>query len=82
MKKKTGQLPAWEELLSAQAVFQSRFPESVLVGGTAAALHAGHRVSMDADHVLPDLKKRFAKILAQVEKEAGWKTSRHFARRI
>lgn len=76
MKKKAGKLPAWEKLLSAQAVFQSHFPECVLVGGTAAALHAGHRVSIDADHVLPGLKKRFAEILAQVEKEAGWKTSR------
>lgn len=76
MKKKTNKLPTWEELLSAQTLFQSRFPESVLVGGTAAALHAGHRVSIDADHVLPDLKKRFAEILAQVEKEAGWKTNR------
>ncbi|MBI1910028.1 MAG: hypothetical protein HYS22_07660 [Deltaproteobacteria bacterium] len=76
MKKEADTFPAWEKLLSAQALFQSHFPESVLVGGTAAALHAGHRVSMDADHVLPDLKKRFAEILAQVEKEAGWKTSR------
>lgn len=76
MKKKPDQLPAWEKLLSAQAVFQSRFPESVLVGGTAAALYAGHRISIDADHVLPDLKDQFAEILAQVEKEAGWKTSR------
>lgn len=76
MKKKRDKLPAWEELLSTQALFQSHFPKSVLVGGTAAALHAGHRVSIDADHVLPDLKKRFAEILAQIEKEAGWKTSR------
>lgn len=76
MKKKGGKLPAWEELISAQAVFQSRFPEAVLVGGTAAALHAGHRVSIDADHIFPDLKKRFAEILDQIEKEAGWKTSR------
>lgn len=76
MKKEANKLPAWEKLLSAQAVFQSRFPESVLVGGTAAALHAGHRVSIDADHVLPDLKKRFAEILSQIEKEAGWKTNR------
>lgn len=76
MKKKTSPLPAWEKLLSAQAVFQSHFPESVLVGGTAAALHAGHRVSIDADHVMPDLTSRFEEILGQVEKEAGWKTSR------
>ncbi|MDO8461720.1 MAG: hypothetical protein Q7S98_02550, partial [Deltaproteobacteria bacterium] len=64
MKKKENKLPAWERLLSSQVLFQSHFPESILVGGTAAALHAGHRVSIDADHILPDLKKRFAEILA------------------
>lgn len=69
-------LPEWERLLSAQVIFQAHFPESVLVGGTAAAIHAGHRVSMDADYVLPDLKERFAAILKQVEKEAGWRTKR------
>jgi len=75
MKKGGKQLPEWEKLLSAQLIFQSHFPKFVLVGGTAAALHASHRISIDADHVLPDLKKRFAEILAQLEKEAGWKTS-------
>lgn len=69
-------LPAWERLLSAQAVFNERYPECVLVGGTAAALHAGHRVSMDADYVMTELKKRYREVLAQVEREAGWKTSR------
>ncbi|MBF0104740.1 MAG: hypothetical protein HQM16_05375 [Deltaproteobacteria bacterium] len=73
---KKPKLPDWEILLSAQSIFQSRFPESILVGGTAAALHANHRVSIDADHILPDLKTRFAEILNQVENEAGWKTSR------
>lgn len=68
--------PEWEKLISVQNLFQSRFPESVLVGGTAAALHAGHRVSMDADYVVVDLKKRFEEILAQVEREAGWSTKR------
>lgn len=80
MKKKRGkpieELPEWERLLSAQVVFQSHFPESVLTGGTAAALHAKHRISIDADYVLPDLKKRFAEILAQVEQEAGWSTKK------
>lgn len=69
-------LPEWEKLLSAQAVFQSHFPECVLTGGTAAALHAGHRLSTDADHVLPDLKERFSEILKKVEEEAGWRTKR------
>lgn len=81
MKKKLatpsqGSLPEWERLLSAQMIFQSHFPECVLVGGTAAALHVGHRHSIDADHVLTDLKQHFATILHQVEAEAGWQTKR------
>lgn len=75
-KQGSHDLPEWEKLISAQAVFQSHFPESVLVGGTAAALHAGHRISTDADYVLPDLKKHFAEILRQVEEEVGWRTKR------
>lgn len=75
MTKKT-QLPDWERLLSAQEIFQSHFPECVLVGGTAAALHVHHRTSIDADHVVSNLKTRFAEMLRDVEKEAGWRTSR------
>lgn len=73
---KNNQLPDWERLLSAQVLFQSHFPECVLVGGTAAALHAHHRISIDADHVLQNLKTKFADILRDVEKESGWRTNR------
>lgn len=73
---KAKNLPEWERLLSSQVIFQSHFPEAVLVGGTAASLHAGHRISIDADHVFPDLKKRFSDILKRVEQEAGWITKR------
>lgn len=78
MNKKTSlqKTSEWERLLSAQILFQPHFPQSVLVGGTAAALHAKHRVSMDADYVIPDLKKHFEEILKKVEKEAGWNTKR------
>lgn len=76
MGQKREKLPDWEKLLSVQEIFQKRFPESVLVGGTAAALHAQHRISIDADHILPDLKEKFGEILKRVEKEAGWKTNR------
>lgn len=69
-------LSDWERLISAQMVFHAHFPECVLVGGTAAALHAGHRISLDADYVLTDLKKRFADILKRVEEEAGWRTNK------
>ncbi|MBI3541360.1 MAG: hypothetical protein HY073_04405 [Deltaproteobacteria bacterium] len=74
--KKIKKLPEWERLISSQVIFQSHFPESVLTGGTAAALHAHHRVSLDADYVLTDLKKRFSEILKKVEEEAGWRTKR------
>ncbi|MEW6365720.1 MAG: hypothetical protein AB1714_13910 [Acidobacteriota bacterium] len=48
----------------------------MLVGGTAAALHAKHRASWDGDHVLIDLKDRYEKILHDLEHEAGWITKR------
>jgi hypothetical protein len=46
------------------------------VGGTAAALHAGHRTSLDGDHVLEDLRPRFDEVLRALEAVAGWQTSR------
>ena len=69
-------LPEWERLLSAAARMQQLLPGAVLAGGTAAALHAGHRCSHDADHVLPDLRDRFAMVLQQLEAVSGWKTAR------
>ena len=69
-------LPEWERVLSSAAHLQRLLPEAVLVGGTAAALYAGHRLSTDADHVLADLRERFDQVLAQLESVAGWKTAR------
>lgn len=76
MPKTPRQLPDWEKVLSAAAHLQQILPEAVLVGGSAAALHARHRVSLDADHVVPDLKERFDAVLAELEAVAGWKTAR------
>jgi len=72
----TNALPDWEEVLSSAARLQGVLPEAVLVGGTAAALHTRHRFSRDADHVLPDLRRRFDQVLAELESVAGWKTAR------
>jgi hypothetical protein len=69
-------LPDWEQVLSAAARLQQLLPEAVLVGGTASAIHAQHRFSRDADHVLPGLREHFDEILAQLESVAGWKTAR------
>ena len=69
-------LPDWEKVLSAAARLQKIVPDAVLVGGTASALHAGHRFSRDADHVVTDLRGRFDKVLGDLEQVAGWKTAR------
>ena len=66
----------WENLLAAERHLQALVEGSVLVGGTAAALHAGHRISMDGDHVVADLRDRFDEILVDLEAAAGWRTSR------
>jgi hypothetical protein len=42
--------------------------------GGAAAIHAGHRISMDGDHVLEDLRDRFDEVLTVLEAAAGWQT--------
>lgn len=64
--------PDWERLLAAERHLQALVPGSVLVGGTAAALHAGHRTSLDGDHVIADLRERFDEVLADLEAAAGW----------
>jgi hypothetical protein len=76
MPKSTAPLPDWDLLLSSAARLQRILPDAVLVGGTAAALHTGHRSSYDADHVLVDLDQRFDEVLSQLESVAGWKTAR------
>lgn len=70
------QQPDWEKVISAASRLQRHFPDAVLVGGTAAAIHSGHRFSRDADHVLTDLRKRFDAVLASLESVAGWRTAR------
>ena len=69
-------LPEWEQLLTAAAHLQEILPGATLVGGTAVAIFAQHRLSRDADHVLPDLRERFDEVLAELESVAGWRTAR------
>lgn len=76
MPRTSPPLPDWEKVLFAAAHLQRILPDAVLVGGTASALHAKHRISLDADHVLRDLSRRFEVVLAQLESVAGWQTAR------
>ena len=76
MPKSTAPLPDWESVLSSVAHLQRILPDAVLVGGTASAVHAEHRISCDAGHVLTDLRHRFDEVLAELESVAGWKTAR------
>lgn len=66
----------WERVLAAERHLQRLVRGAVLVGGTGAALHARHRVSLDGDHILADLKDRFDDVLADLEAVAGWRTDR------
>ncbi len=63
------------DVLRSAAKLQELVPDAVLVGGTAAALHAHHRVSFDHDHVLSDLADRYGAVLEAVEASDGWVTS-------
>jgi hypothetical protein len=51
-------------------------PGAILVGGTAAALHAHHRESLDHDHVVTDLAERFDSILEHLEALGDWSMAR------
>lgn len=66
----------WEDVLSAASRLQGIIPDTVLVGGTAAAIFAKHRISYDADHVVNDLRDKYEKILNKLESVAGWETNR------
>ena len=68
--------PDWEDVLRAAAALQDLIPDAVVVGGTAAAIHTGHRRSLDADHVLVDMAERFDDLLAFLEERAEWGTAR------
>jgi hypothetical protein len=64
--------PSLEEVLAKAARLQELVPGAVLVGGSAAALHAHHRQSLDHDHVVADLEDRFDSILENLEALGDW----------
>lgn len=71
-----------DQVLVQAARLQELVPGAVLVGGSAAALHAGHRLSFDDDHVLADLADRFDTVLDHLESLGEWSTARVGAGKI
>ena len=68
--------PEWLKILRAGVKAQRWVPGAVCVGGAAAALYAGHRLSYDTDHVLTTLREQFNKVREALEAHAEWKTAR------
>lgn len=68
--------PELVAVLESAARLQELVSDAVLVGGSAAALYAGHRDSYDHDHVLADLAERFDMVLEALESEDDWVTNR------
>lgn len=68
--------PVLMRVLESAAQLQDVIPDAVLVGGSAAALYAGQRESVDHDHVLADLQDRFEVVLEAMESTEGWVTNR------
>jgi hypothetical protein len=62
-------------VVASAARLQRAVPDAVLVGGSAAALYAGHRESFDHDHALTDLAERYEQILEALEATDGWVTN-------
>ncbi|HZR02168.1 MAG TPA: hypothetical protein VFA81_03225 [Burkholderiales bacterium] len=76
MAQPTADDERWERLIEVAAEFGVKHPDAVLVGGTVTALYAGHRVSLDADFVLTDLRERFEELVVALEQDPDWTTAR------
>ncbi len=66
----------WAGILKAGVQAQRLVPGAVCVGGKAAVLYAGHRVSLGTDHLVPCLRESFAEVRAWLETQPDWKTAR------
>lgn len=78
----TRAVPDWETLLAHAALLQAKIPSAVLVGGTAAALHAGQRFSVDHDHVIRDLAQKYDTSIVALESIVGWRTTRRIRNKL
>ena len=66
----------WEKLLEAAANIQGIVSGTVMIGGSAAAIHLKHRYSFDADHILANLQENYEEVLDFLEGRDDWETAR------
>jgi hypothetical protein len=68
----------FEKVLREGIALQDRLTDlhPVAVGGTAAALHCGHRYSLDVDVVTPQLSARYVETLDRLRTWDAWRTNR------
>ncbi|HVM13006.1 MAG TPA: hypothetical protein VM287_01585 [Egibacteraceae bacterium] len=76
MSEVTKGAPSLDAVLAGAARLQQLVPGAVLVGGSSAAYHAGHRLSYDHDHVVEDLAARYDTVLETLEALDDWSTAR------
>ena len=77
MKPKTTTLPKWENVLENIAHIGEILPDAVVVGGSASAIYANHRISFDNDFVMQNLRVNFNDVVHLLETLTGWKTNRY-----
>lgn len=65
-----------EAVLESAARLQTLVPDAVLVGGSAAAYYARHRMSTDHDHIVGDLRDRFDAILDALDRDGDFVLNR------
>ncbi|MCA2991882.1 hypothetical protein [Gemmatimonas sp.] len=70
--------PDFDAVVTEAQALQAQLPwlRLVCVGGTAAALHAGHPFSTDSDHVGAHIRDQFEEIRVALMDWEGWKTNR------
>jgi hypothetical protein len=68
----------FDRIVHEARALQEHMPwlEFVVVGGTAASLHAAHRYSLDPDEVSVNLSDNYEVALGEVVRWEGWQTNR------
>ncbi|MGO1543996.1 MAG: hypothetical protein ACTHXA_06610 [Gulosibacter sp.] len=66
----------FQQVLKSASEFQRIVPDATMVGGSAAAFWARHRLSVDHDHVVADLAPIYDDVLKSLESEPAWRLAR------